>query len=293
MELPLPWTEERFDTDPILKPIHDLFHDLYAQGIHIAPMGIARDRDYSTPELARVVYYRRPAGPFAKFEPEEYLLPAEQIAPLVRVLLLEPESKSQFDPYRQPPSAIREIMICTHGNVDVACARFGQPLYQILKKEYAAANSSLRVWRCSHFGGHQFAPTLVDFPTGQVWGHLEPQILPTLIDRHRPVAELRPFYRGWSGLGKFEQMVEREVWMQRGWDWLTYEKAGEVIEQRSGQGEGLDRVTVRLEFVTPSGVKGCYEAIVRTCGNVTTAVNSGGPLKMVDQYEVTELNQVH
>ncbi|MEO0490884.1 MAG: sucrase ferredoxin, partial [Cyanobacteria bacterium J06659_2] len=32
MELPLPWTEERFNHDPILQPIHDLFHEILAQG---------------------------------------------------------------------------------------------------------------------------------------------------------------------------------------------------------------------------------------------------------------------
>ncbi|MEO0536321.1 MAG: hypothetical protein AAF215_20905 [Cyanobacteria bacterium P01_A01_bin.123] len=41
MELPLPWTEERFHHDPILQPIHDLFHELFAKGIRVSPMAIA------------------------------------------------------------------------------------------------------------------------------------------------------------------------------------------------------------------------------------------------------------
>ena len=56
-------------------------------------------------------------------------------------------------------------MVCTHGNIDAACARFGYPIYQQLRQNYAT--QSLRVWRCSHFGGHQFAPTLIDFPSGR------------------------------------------------------------------------------------------------------------------------------
>ncbi|WP_228015917.1 hypothetical protein [Synechocystis salina] len=43
MELPQPWTEERFHHDPILKPIHDLFHQLSDQGVKVSPMAIAAD----------------------------------------------------------------------------------------------------------------------------------------------------------------------------------------------------------------------------------------------------------
>lgn len=63
MELPLPWTEERFDSDPILKPIHDLFHQLYDRGMRVAPMAIARDREYAILGLARVVYYQAQRSP--------------------------------------------------------------------------------------------------------------------------------------------------------------------------------------------------------------------------------------
>lgn len=269
MELPLPWTDDRFDSDPILKPVHDLFHALYAQGIRVVPMGIVCDRDYSTPELSRVAYYQRPATAFAQFERQEFLLPPERIAQLVKALVVEPAELPNFESYRQPIASLRELMICTHGNVDVACARFGQPIYQMLRKEYA--NSSLRVWRCSHFGGHQFAPTLVDFPTGQVWGHLEPQILEALVQRNRPVTELRPFYRGWSGLGKFEQIVERELWMQHGWEWLSYHKSAQVIAQDTeAQNTQPDWAEVRLAFVSPDGLKqAAYNAKVETCGSVT------------------------
>ncbi|WP_051038395.1 sucrase ferredoxin [Gloeocapsa sp. PCC 7428] len=68
-------------------------------------------------------------------------------------------------------------------------------IYEKLRKEFATLEN-LRVWRCSYLGGHQFATTLIDFPTGQVWGHLERQIFFTLILRNSPVTVLRLFYRG-------------------------------------------------------------------------------------------------
>jgi len=132
----------------------------------------------------------------------------------------------------------------------------------------------------------------VDFLTGQVWGHLEPEILEVLVQRNRPVAELRPFYRGWSGLGKFEQIVEREIWMKQGWDWLKYPKSAQVLAQ-GPDGSNPDWAEVHLDFAyldSPAG--GSYEARVEVCGSVMTALNSGGAPKAVKQYRVSHLVRV-
>ena len=295
MELPLPWTEERFHEDPLLQHIHDLFHELMTQGIRVAPMAIAPDRAYAVPERAHLFYYRRPAEAFAQFEKKTFLVPPVQMAALAKTLLCQPDEMHQYASYQQPADGIRDIMVCTHGSVDVACARFGQPIYAQLRKDYAAkSDGQLRVWRCSHFGGHQFAPTLVDFPTGQVWGHLEPDILPALVNRDRPVAELRPFYRGWSGLAKFEQIVEREIWMQRGWEWLSYHKSAQILAQDSDpETKEPDWADVRLRFVAPdTGETGAYEARVEADGSVVTARNSGEAPTSVKQYRVSRLVQV-
>ncbi|HEY9620581.1 MAG TPA: sucrase ferredoxin [Crinalium sp.] len=295
MELPLPWTEERFHSDPLLQPIHDLFHELYDRSIRVAPMVIAPDREYSIPDRAHVLYYRRPDKAFAEFEKQTFLLPLDQITPLIKALIDQPEQQDRFTRYQQPGDRIRDIMVCTHGNVDVACARFGYPIYKTLRQTYAAqSNGELRVWRCSHFGGHQFAPTLVDFPTGQVWGHLEPNILETLIHRNQPVTNLRSFYRGWSGLGQYAQIVERELWMQWGWDWLHYRKAGQIVAQDTTQEEGdADWAEVRLEFAAPdNSIAGVYEARIEVCGSVMTTEHSGDAPISVKQYRVSRLVQV-
>ncbi|MFQ4143523.1 sucrase ferredoxin [Chlorogloeopsis sp. ULAP02] len=59
-------------------------------------------------------------------------------------------------------------------------SKFGYPISQKLRSQYATGTgsiTSLRVWRCSHFGGHQFAPTLVDLLQKRYYGHLQPEIL--------------------------------------------------------------------------------------------------------------------
>lgn len=294
MELPLPWTEDRFHHDPLLRPIHDLFHAIFERGIQIMPMAIAPDRDYEILNRAHVFYYRRPSQRFPQFEKQTFLLPLDQIILLAKALTIEPETLPQFLRYQQPADGIRDIMVCTHGNIDIACARFGYPIYKQLKQIYSlplspSPSAPLRVWRCSHFGGHQFAPTLMDFPTGQAWGHLNADILPALIKRDRPVSELKSFYRGQSGLPEFVQIVEREIWMQHGWEWLSYGKVGQIL----AQDENAEWADVRLEFTAPdSHHSGIYEARVEACGTVTTAYNSGDTPTSARQYQVSRLTQV-
>ncbi|MEM1256367.1 MAG: sucrase ferredoxin [Cyanobacteria bacterium P01_H01_bin.21] len=176
MELAQPWTEQMFKEDPRITPLIELFKKLFMRhGIMMQPMLIAPDREYSQPGKTRVIYYHRPQKQFAQFEKQEFIVPEADFPRLARAimkqLMKQPNELEAFQSYRHDTSHIREMLVCTHGNIDVACARFGQPIYKKLRDEYAGFPSSLlRVWRCSHFGGHKFAPTLIDLPSGQYLG---------------------------------------------------------------------------------------------------------------------------
>jgi len=282
VEIPLPWTKESLMSHPALKVA---FQAVVKGDTKLTPVAIAPDRKYSIPGHTRVFCYRRPAKFFAAFEKQEFLVLEQHLEQLITALLQPQATLHNFEKYQQPTQNIREMLVCTHGNIDVACARFGYPIYEQLRQEFTTAGAPLRVWRCSHFGGHQFAPTLIDLPTGQVWGHLESDILPTLVLRNSSVAKLRQFYRGWAGLTKFEQMVEREIWLQQGWDWLSYRRCGYVLAEDTVNDRWAD---IRLEFSTPDGsVAGAYEARVEVCGSVMTAWNSGEEPLAVKQYGVT------
>jgi len=296
IEIPLPWLERHATEHQIASPILNMIQTLGNEyGIQVRMLALAPDREYSHPSLTRVLYGQRPAGLFAEYAKQEFILPSEHVVALATALLTQPELLSRFESYRHETSHIRELAVCTHGNVDVACARFGYPLYQQLRQD--SAGPSLRVWRCSHFGGHNFAPTLIDLPTGQYWGHLESEILDALLERRGEVAKLRRFYRGWSGLARFEQMVERELWMQYGWAWLSYRKAGQTLAIDTTQDDkyNADWAAVRIEFESPDGRdSGAYSARVEVCGEVMTQRQSGEehPLEPIKQYRVTELRRV-
>jgi hypothetical protein len=249
------------------------------------------DPVYSREGYARALYLHKPPGPFVAYDKSEYAVPEGEIVPLVEALAEGQDGLSRFERYEEDTSRVRDILVCTHGSHDACCGKFGYPVYETLRYGYAGASKrQLRVWRTSHIGGHRFAPTLIDFPEGRYWGHLEPEALEKLVLRKGPVSELGRFYRGLAGLsGKFEQIAEREIFMREGWEWTRYLKSGKTLEAD----ETEDRAEVRIEYATPSGNTGAYEATVEANGTVMTLSNSGSdPLQEAKQYRVSRLERV-
>ena len=282
------------EPNPMPQEVLDVLKLIWERGIKLRQLAIAPDRKFSYPGYKRVFYFRRPAKLFSQFEKHEFLAPDNEVGSLAIALLQHPDELPRFEQYRQHNDHLRELMICNHGNVDVACSRFGYPIYKTLREKYAAeSQGKLRVWRCSHFGGHQFAPTLVDLPEGHYWGHLKPEVLELLVQRDRSVTELRPYYRGWAGLSKFEQIVEREIWMREGWNWLNYRKAGQVLAMDERDQKWAE---VRIDFAAPDrSVSGAYEARVEATTPVKTMRRSNDEesIETVQQYRVTNLARVN
>ncbi len=302
MEYPKPWSQYLFRESPRMQPLMDLLEELIVKHeVKLRPMLIAPDQEYSHTGLTRVLHYYRPAKMFSQFEKQEFVVPEEEatalVAAILKQLMQQPNDLSRFQHYQQQTSHIRELMVCTHAEVDLACGRFGNPIYRRLRKEYApASHGKLRVWQTTHIGGHQFAPTLIDLPQGCWWGHLEPEVLDLLVWRDGSVSNLRQYYRGWTGLSDFEQIADREIWMQTGWTWLDYLKAGKVLAMEEvAQGQYPDWAEVRIDFAAIDGiVSGAYEARVEVCSEVMTAFDSAKQmeLKPVKQYSVSRLVKI-
>jgi hypothetical protein len=326
MEVKQPWPVKLFQESPVLQPLMALIRDLILEhGVRLKPIAIAPDLEYSQVGYTRILHFSRPSGAFAQFDRREFWVPDADVIPLatllLKQLLQESVDLSQFQAYQQSTNHLRDILICTHAQVDAACGKFGIPLYRTLRQNYAAVEHyQLRVWQATHFGGHQFAPTLVDLPQGRFWGHLEPDILDPLIRQEGPVSKLRPFYRGWSGLSKFEQIAEREIWMQEGWQWLNYQVSSQMLAQDKGGFKTYlyhllqwlpskriqfllkQRLTsaitwaeVRLEFMAPNTEQvQAYEVRVEAAGAVMSASQSQKKMeiKSVHQYRVSQLTKV-
>src|SRR5690606_5380438 len=106
--------------------------------------------------MRRVLFYTRPPGLMARFDKVEYLVPQAEMGALAWAWYEDRPALPRFEQYRVPEADhIRDVLVCTHGTIDAACAKFGFPLYRHLRDHYSSAD--LRVWRVSHFGGHVFA----------------------------------------------------------------------------------------------------------------------------------------
>lgn len=255
------------------------------------PLAVAPDPAYSVPGERLVMVHRRPEGPFAHFVGERYRLPEARLGPLIWALLLEPETLGAFKRYREPEQSTRDLLVCTHGAVDAACAKFGFPLFRRLR---AAAPDGVRVWRVTHFGGHVFAPTLLELPSARAWGYLEGDAAAQLLSLTGDVERLCGHYRGWAGLdSSFLQAAEREVWRREGWGWLDVKKRGLTLARGGALLEAGESAweRVRLEFWRPDGTAGAFEAHVELAPSVTTPHSTTSKEDYAyPQYRVAQLS---
>ncbi len=324
IEVPYPWAKNPWQRES--PELIELFESLVKhprlwRSTRI--LAIAPDQEYSQQGHRHVLCYRRPKQQFLiGYDRDAFCVPVTMLAQLVKKLLFQQEL-TEFVPYRQNP--VRSLFICTHTHYDLACGRFGKPLFNTLRRDYAMPTirsstdkGKLQVWQTSHFGGHHFAPTLIDFPQGQFWGHLETEILPILIHRQGDLSQLLPCYRGWGAWSQWGQVVERELWQQVGWSWLEIPKAERILRADGGklhdsllrwllqpiptiQAQTLrNKLEQKLTFAeveirvgnNEEGLPRTYRARVEANQEVMTSLNSGKTANLypVKQYQVSVMS---
>ncbi|MFE3544317.1 TIM barrel protein [Nocardia sp. NPDC059177] len=229
LELPLPWPpgmgtpvwETARVPEALRAALRRATRSIAEAGRTMKTFAAAPDARYSAPGAMRVIRFDRADGPAAPLRRAEYHVPAERAPELIDALFgAAPAALDGFAPYREP-AGHRDLVVCTHASVDACCGTLGYPFYQRLREAHGDA-TGVRVWRISSFGGHRFAPTLVDLPEGRYWGNLTPDRMAALVRRTGDPTELFDLYRGWSSLREpAEQVIERELFARYGWDWLS------------------------------------------------------------------------
>lgn len=287
LELPPPWPRNALHAPQLAPEVRDVMAAFGRSEGACSVLAVAPDPVSSRPGAVRALYFRRPDGPFADFERQGYLIPQTRLAAFLDALLLQ-QDVSAFAPYLEAHQGDlhprRDLLVCTHANRDICCGRFGEAAYQALR--FVHERPGVRVWRTSHIGGHKFAPTLIDLPSGRFWGHLEPHAYQGVVDNSLEPGELKRFYRGWSGVGKLEQHAEGAAFEREGWGWTRVRKTARIVSAVPER----DEVTVQLAFVRQDGTRGIYEAVVACAGTAETLASSGdAPRVTVKQYEVTRL----
>ncbi len=215
VETPLPWPAD-VKTAPLLAPLGPLLADALAGGLDVRVVAVAPHND-SGP--LRVVYRRRVAT--ADFTGTDHLVEADGLVALVEDLLAGRDHPSTVGP--SPP----ELLVCTHGRRDVCCGSAGTLLHAQVEHRWPG----VRVWRCSHTGGHRFAPTGITLPDGRFWAGLDVEVLDAVVNRGGDATPLREHYRGLAGLDPWQQAAERELFVEHGWQWLDVTLEAETVRE--------------------------------------------------------------
>ena len=185
-------------------------------------MMVVPHADSAEDGMRRVVHHRRTGT--HRLEGVDHRVAVGAIPDLLDALLSEPD-RSPRDWPSVVGDAPPEVLVCGHGRRDPCCGRWGT----LLHIEMAARGSGARVWRCSHTGGHRFAPTAITLPDGRAWAYADVALIDGVVARTADVASLAAHDRGCTALDQWAQVVERALFVEHGWDWLS----GEVTNART------------------------------------------------------------
>ena len=165
-------------------------------------------------------------------------------------------------------------LVCTHGQRDICCARFGTPVYEGLAAVHGSA-----VWQTTHIGGHRYAPNLVCLPEGLVYGFVDPDAAAEIVAATARGGINLAHLRGRSCFPSHVQVAEGEARrrtsvMHIDGLRLSGERAlGEAIWRVTFAIAGHGRLALTVRAAAPREVQA-------SCGD--------GQRKWIDQYELVD-----
>ena len=110
---------------------------------------------------------------------------------------LDPES-GKLAPVAEP-----RYFVCTNGQRDLCCARYGRPVYTRLRELVGD-----RVWQTTHVGGHRFAPNVLALPQGALYGRVFADEVDGFVAAVERGALSVPHLRGRAALPPAAQVAE-------------------------------------------------------------------------------------
>ena len=83
--------------------------------------------------------------------------------------------------------------VCTNGQRDLCCARYGLPAWTRLQEAVGE-----RAWQTTHVGGHRFAPNVLVLPQGALYGRVTEDAVPGFVETIEAGGLASEFLRGRS-----------------------------------------------------------------------------------------------
>jgi hypothetical protein len=214
VEWSLPWPSD-------VSEVPELAEASAVPGVRV--MAVVPQADAGADGLLRVVHRRRMGT--NDLAGIDHRVRRAEVRDLLAALAADPLAD-----HRDRASAVGEsppeVLVCAHGRRDPCCGRWGT----LLHVELAARWTGVRVWRCSHTGGHRFAPTAITLPDGRAWAYVDAELLDGIVQRTGDVHELAAHDRGTTALDPWAQVVERGVFVEIGWAWLDIDLVTSTTE---------------------------------------------------------------
>ena len=266
VEVPLPWAHDITESG--------LFAELVGG---VAPKVVAPDGRRWRPQAlvpsgrssaVDAIAFDRPAGSARPFRRRAWSVVPDAALSLCRAVLEAGwEGEVQVDGAVPGPDVQgTELFVCTHGKRDTCCGSLGTRLYEALDGRSELAG---KVRRTSHTGGHRFAPTVLTFPDGYAWAHVDTPYLGRQLGAG--AGELaRAHCRGSAGFDDpAAQVVDVEGFATLGAAWAVSERTATV------EVLGADRWRVSVTSVLDGEVQAVVAATVEverlvpqpTCGD--------------------------
>ncbi len=155
------------------------------------------------------------------------------------------------------------LAICTHGKHDTCCAKEGQGLFNALCELSKSGSLKREVWQSTHLGGHRFAATMIDLPSGNMYGRLEETQAETICAAINNDSTDHDYLRGNIYLDAATQIVQATA--QKRWPEaeLHVEPPEPGMEKRKNKylvfdrrtGACIDITLKEVEFVGPTSCK--------------------------------------
>lgn len=260
IECPLPWPRKAFDSERMPLALRQYVKAIKAER-SVQFLCVNRGTASASSRTAVLVYERAdrsaPNGSSKNFA-NRYCAQEFQVDGLDQVVAcLEThwQSDRAASQGKRPGQTIdqQDIFICTHGMRDKCCAQFGQPFFRAAKRSVEQGDlPNTRVWKVSHIGGHRFAPTAISMPDGRYYGRLTLSALKALSTRSGPISQLRSVYRGWGILPLPLQVLERQLLLNHGWQWLTYKAAYKLLASDASDRPSDEQIQAELFVRAPN-----------------------------------------
>lgn len=153
-------------------------------------------------------------------------------------------------------------IVCTNGEYDICCGKFGMPVYLDL----AIGKYGAQTWEANHIGGHRFASTFVCLPHGLVYGRVrEGRVAEELIEQFERGEVDISSYRGRSCHSSEVQAAEYYLRKETGISEiseLVFKKAKSSDKKYNikfqAQSDGtIHKIKLRMDKNAIKIIKGC------------------------------------